>query len=123
MAKVRVHNLNQFDHTEKFRGDVITIKAGEFIIMEREDAVLFKSAFTPPVKDKGGLQKPESFKMIKLEIIDENEEPAAAGPKDHVCQACGFKAMSAAGLKSHIRSNHVEQMIDDDARTEINKEA
>lgn len=119
MAKVRVYNDNRFPHTEKFRGEIITIEPGKFIEMEREDAVLFKSAFTPIKYDKGGLQMPESYKMIRLEAIKEQAPDAPGG--DHICQACGFSAATAAGLKSHIRSNHVGQMVDDDAREDIVK--
>lgn len=120
MAKVRVYNDNKFPHTEKFRGEYLTIEAGQFIEMEREDAVLFKSAFVPPRYDKGGLQKPESYKMIRLETI--KEQAPDAPTSEHICQACGFTAATAAGLKSHIRSQHAGQMLDDDARQDIMKD-
>lgn len=121
MARVMVRNLNQFDHTEKFRGEMITIKAGEAIEMEREDGVLFKSQFYQPKFDKGGLQMPESYKMIRLEPI-ESKVPDVAGQSDHVCMACGFTSQTAAGLKSHIRHNHAGQMLDDKAREDLTNE-
>jgi len=121
MAKVRVYNDNKWPHAEKFRGEMITLDPGAFVEMEREDAVLFKSAFTSPKFDKGGLQRPESFKMIRIEQIVDQAKDVTAPTGEHNCMACGFTAQSAAGLKSHIRSNHQGQMIDDDARESISK--
>ena len=118
--KVRIVNNNVFDHVEKFRGDTVRIPAGGFIEMEREDAVLFKSNFFPPKFNGNGLQTPESMKMLKLEPIpDKKQAPEIPVDKDLVCQACGFVAKTPAGLKSHIRANHASEMIDDDARKEI----
>jgi len=118
--RVRIVNNNVFDHVEKFRGDTVRIPAGGFIEMEREDAVLFKSNFFPPKFNGNGLQTPESMKMLKLEPIPEKEQaPEIPVEKDLVCQACGFVAKSAAGLKSHIRSNHAHLMVDDEARDKL----
>lgn len=117
---VRVCNDNKFDHVEKFRGETLKIPAGGFVEMEREDAVLFRGQFYPPKFDKGGLQTMESKKIIRIEKIPEKpSKPEIEEDKDLICQACGFKAKTAAGLKSHIRSNHAHLMQDDDARQNI----
>jgi hypothetical protein len=116
MAKVRVYNDNVFDHVEKFKGTMLKIPTKGFIEMDREDAVQFKSQFRAPIYDKGGIQTRESMKMIRLEKMGAEEvkqEP------EFVCQKCGFQAKSQAGLAAHIRANHVESMIDDDAKKEL----
>ena len=120
---VRVCNNNQIDHVEKFKGETVRIPAGGFIEMERDEAVLFKSQFFPPKFDKGGLQTMESMKVIKLENIPEKVvEPEISEEKDLVCQACGFVAKTAAGLKSHIRANHAHLMVDDEAREKLTED-
>lgn len=120
---VRVWNDNQFDHTEKFRGETITVKAGDFIEMEREDAVLFKSAFYPPKFNKGGVQERESMKIIRIEPIkDKVQAPdKTAGSDEFKCQACNQHFKNKAGLHAHIAHKHSGQMVDEDARDELLK--
>lgn len=124
MALVRVLNGNKIEHVEKFKGKEIRIPAGGSIEMEEDDAVLFKSQFRTPIYDKGRNQTVESKKIISIEPL--NRPGAVAQPaKKHnelVCMACGFEAQNKAGLSSHIRTNHKGQMVDDDARKEIEKE-
>jgi len=113
MGLVRVYNKNKFDHAEKFRGAVIEIKAGEYIEMEREDAVLFKSAFKQPMYDKGGVQTIESYKMISIGTIPD-KKPEPKGPPEYPCMACDFVAQSNSGLKSHSRAKHSDIMVEDE---------
>ena len=115
--EVKVWNKNTFDHEEKFKGQVIKIPANSFIVMDRHEAVEFKSQFKQPVFLKGGVPDKEHLKMIVLETIDDTikEEPK----NDLVCQKCGFEASSAAGLKAHIRAKHLQAMEDADARKEL----
>ena len=126
MGMVRVYNDNIHEHREKFRGVEIVIPAGEFVEMDREDAVLFKSQFTPVIRNKGGRDDPKGFKMIRIEYA-----PTAENVKDVVaeheasmtCTACGFRAGSTAGLKAHIRAKHADQMVDAEAREALQNEA
>jgi hypothetical protein len=120
---VRVYNDNKYEHREKFRGDIIVIPPGEYVEMNREDAVLFKSQFTPVIRNKGGADDPAGFKMLR---IDYNPDAAGAvkdvvaeHEADNTCMSCGFIAKSKTGLASHIRANHTAQMVDDDAREAI----
>ena len=122
--RVRVRNVNRFDVPlqEKFKGQMIYIKAGESIEMERDEAILFKGQFRPIVKDKGGAQLPESMKSIVIENIGEETE---VKPPEYKCQACGFKAVSEKGLKKHITNQHASELYDDtaeDAHKEIKGE-
>ena len=121
---VRVYNDGNFDHEEKFRGDLVRIKSRDFIVMDYGDAVLFKGQFFPPKFDKGGLQTEKSYKRIRLDEIPAEKEVKTVSVDsektlEHICQACGFKAKSLAGLKGHIRANHKDQMIDEDARDSL----
>ena len=58
---VRVWNDNKFEHHEKFRGKQISIPAGGYVEMTADDAVLFKSQFTPMMKNKGGGEDDAGF--------------------------------------------------------------
>lgn len=123
MNRVKVWNDNIYPYTEKFRGDTIIIPPGGHIVMPMEDAVLFKSAFKTPIYEKNGMQKPESFKKIRLEPIPDGVvDVVGENLQELTCQACGFVAKSTAGLASHQRSNHLHMMVDDDARKALAKE-
>ena len=120
MANVRVYNENVHEHREKFRGDLIVIPAGEFITMNREDAVLFRSQFTPIMRRNGGASDdPRGFKMIRIDY--DTAAPVDVVAKHEaalLCQACGFVAKTEAGLKVHVRT-HVGQMVDETAREAV----
>lgn len=125
MSLVRVYNDNIYEHREKFRGDMIIIPSGGFVEMDREDAVLFKSQFTPIIRDKGGRDDPRGFKKLRIEyepkagaqVVD----AVAEDEQKRTCQACGFVAKTAAGLSAHMRSNHLAQMVDADAREALER--
>jgi hypothetical protein len=100
---------------------MVVIAAKGFVEMNREDAVLFKSQFTGVVRNKGGVQDPTSFKMLRIDF--EPGEPQVldvVGAKEEslTCHACGFIAKNGPGLKLHERT-HVGQMIDTDAREAV----
>jgi len=122
MAKVRVRNGNKIDHVEMFKGQTIKIPAGGYIEMEDEDAVLFKSQFRTPKFDKSGRnQTLESMKVLSIEPIVNGAEKEKPVAEDFVCHACGKKAANKAGLLAHIRANHTELMVDDEAKKEMQK--
>lgn len=119
MKQVRVWNDNKYEHREKFKGGMVIIPAGKYIEMNRDDAVLFKGQFTGMPENP---RDARGFKMIRLEfnpskIKDVVEEVEQA----NTCQACGFVAKTSAGLSAHIRANHQNQMVDEDAREALNK--
>jgi len=118
MGMVKVVNANQYEHRENFKGDMITIPAGGFVEMDREDAVLFKSQFTVPKFGKDKLQTPESYKMLRL-IPIESDVPEPKKENEFTCMACGFEAKSNAGLSAHIRATHKSAMLDEDAKKEL----
>ena len=118
---VKVHNLNTYDHEEKFKGQDIMIPAGGYILMNKFEAVEFKSQFKQPIFLKGGVPDPKSYKKLVLEPIDDTINESQKDSK-HICQNCGFGAKSAAGLKAHVRANHLQSMEDQDKREELIKE-
>lgn len=124
MARVRVVNFNEVMHVENFKGDTLRIPAGGSIEMEEEDAILFKGNFRTPVKLKDGSQTLESMKKIRIEpILSADSLKEEKKPDPNVCHKCGFSAKSNAGLLAHIRANHIESMVDEDAKEAMQKGA
>lgn len=121
MDRVRVYNDNKVEHVEVYKGTTIRIPAGGFVEMDRDEAVQFKSQFRTPVYDKGKQQKPESMKVLRLAAIVNGAEKAKPAAEKHVCMKCGFEAQNKAGLSAHIRANHIESMVDEDAKKELQK--
>jgi hypothetical protein len=122
--KVRVWNDNVVEHREMYKGSEIRIPAGGYVEMDREEAVQFKSQFRTPVRDKAKIQTVESKKILRLEMVINGAEKAAtpkAEKEKHICHKCGFEAQNKAGLSAHIRANHLESMVDEDARKELEK--
>lgn len=125
MNKVRVYNDNIYEHRERFRGDLKIIPAGEYIEMDRDDAVQFKSQFMPIVKGRGGVDDPKGFKKLRIEFSPgpQVEDHLAKMESELSCQACDFVAQNKAGLAAHIRAKHAHQMVDSDAREALENEA
>ena len=70
----RVWNDNVHPYEEEFNREIIHIPAKSYIDMEENDAKLFVRKFVKPVLDGGGTQKPESYKMLRLEMIDPSQQ-------------------------------------------------
>lgn len=71
MAVVKVWNDNQFAHTEKFKGQELTIPAGGYIELDEIDAVDFRGQFTPPRSLGPNNPDPRFYKMIRVEASGE----------------------------------------------------
>lgn len=104
MAVVKVWNRNTYDHTEKFKGQEITIRAGQFIEMDYIDAIDFKGQFIPPKTLGPNNPDPQHFKMIEVEQPTEpvvKEDPnvfhatgkAASTPAEMIAFAKAYAAM------------------------------
>jgi hypothetical protein len=119
MPKFKVWNDNSYAHKETFKGDVIDIKAGKYVLMEEDDAIMFRGQFFAPVLDGDGQPKPESYKKIRLELFEASE--AIDHKADaHVCQACKYKAVSEKDLSEHIEVTHKDSvLVDEDAEQEL----
>lgn len=105
----RVYNKHShgLTHTEMFKGDMITIPAGEYILMDYDDAVQFKSQHFPIKKDAMGQQTPESYKMIQIEAhISKNvKSRETTKSKEFICPMDGKKFTSKVALDAYIEQN------------------
>lgn len=111
--KAKVYNDNKYEYRENFKGEMIVIAPGNFVEMDFEDAIEFKSAFPNVIKpdfDGAGNQKPETFKMIRVEKGDYGE-PAAAEEK-FTCPQCGDELATEEALDRHIDKNHLDELMD-----------
>ena len=120
---VYVVNKNVFAHSEKFRGDVVTIEKGGKLRMNREDAVLFKSQFYQPKYDGNGVQRVDSYKMISLEEIPEEivKDLPPERNSENDCMACGEKCKDKKALSKHLKDSPgcAARLIDEKAQKEI----
>ncbi len=123
--KWRVYNNHPdgLTHKENFRGDEIIIKAGDFILMDYEDAVQFKGQYFPMTRTADGAQDPKSFKVIKLSPDEQVE--AQPVKQVFVCQIDGKQFDTMLALDAHMKKNYadVETFKDDLLEEEIKKEA
>lgn len=114
MAKVKVWNDNKYPHTEKFKGELVTIAPQEFIEMEYEEAVEFKGNFTEPKRLGDGTHDPRFFKMIRV------ERPAVLPFRDeNILHATGTRVASPQELAAlSAQFAHMQAPRDADAETQ-----
>lgn len=102
MGLVKVWNDNKYPFKQEYRGEMVEINPGEFIEMERDDAIIFKGMFYPPLVDGDGRQDPRSFKMIRVE-----------GPRDFNenlnCVICGHECDGQDELNEHLKAQHSDR--------------
>lgn len=116
---VKVWNRKTTEHVEKYKDQVIKIKPGHFVEMEREEAVQFAAQYYRPKFDGNGVQLPESFKKIEIEGKYGTPRPVQIDPT-HKCMACGHVCLSARELSVHTEENHADQIANDpEAEREI----
>lgn len=118
--KVKVWNENTLDYKEEFRDKKIEIKAGQFIEMDDDEAVLFLGSFSPIKVGGDGEKLPESFKKLRIEYPGRVPYDLKEA-KQNTCIGCGFEATSALELQGHIFQTHADQMADEDAKEELVK--
>lgn len=122
--KYKVFNMHPEGktHVEYFRGDRIEIPAGQFIVMDYEDAVQFKSQYYPMKKNAMEQHDPDGFKCIRLDpIIDEKENEEKVVEKlVYVCAMDGKKFSSPEALDAHISTYYADRiLVDEVAEKEI----
>lgn len=111
---VRVWNRNKFDHVETFKEKQIKIKAGEYILMDREEAIEFAGKYFRPKFDGNDVQLPQTYKMIEVEG---KYGPAVELPvveQKFKCIACGHVCLSERELAVHLEDKHAEQVAHDE---------
>jgi len=88
-------------HEEKFKGETIKIKAGEYILMDYEEAVQFKGQYFP-IKLRGdNTQDPATFKVIELKP----DSPTEAQKPVFVCPIDGKKFETQSELDAYLVAN------------------
>jgi hypothetical protein len=119
VAKARVWNDHTEEHVEEFRGEIVKIPPKGFVEMPWPSAVQFRGQYTPILRD--GLGRDLKPKKIRLERIDDAAPKFAAPASKFTCQACNKACKTQKELDDHIAKQHVEQMVDEDAREEFEK--
>lgn len=119
MPKVKVWNDNFLPYTEKFKEEEIVIAPNRYILMDKEQAILFKGQYTPIETDGGGQPLPRSFKMIRIE--DANNADIASSVK-FSCHGCSFVGLDAKDLDNHVNEMHLDQLVDKDEHKKRVKE-
>lgn len=117
--KVKVWNDNQFDHREKYNGDMIHIPAGGFVYMEPDEATNFLGNYVPILKDGNDQQLPQSMKILRIER-DVGQAPVVKQVFQK-CHACGEEFQSKALLGAHIEEKHMDALVEDEVKEEIVK--
>lgn len=115
MAKYKVYNDNVFPYYEKFKDMDIKIAPKAFIIMEEDDAYMFKGSFKAPILDVDGNDKPEGYKMIRLVKVDGSEALDAPKFEEFICMGCKYKAPNKEDLQEHEKAAHGHQVVVDEA--------
>ena len=121
--KWRVYNMHPqgFTHKEKFRDELLQIKAGEYILMDYEDAVLFRGQYFPMTMDAGGQQDPKSYKVIKIEPDDKSAQTDVK--KVYVCHVDGKEFPTPQELEAYVQAKYgdLEPFIDESIEAELDK--
>ena len=120
MAKWRVYNRHPdgLTHKEKFRDEPVEIKAGEFVLMDYEDAVLFRGQYFPMNKDPMGQPDRKSFKVIHIERDPDGEMEDEKKNERFICNLDGKHFPNQEALNKHIRMNYSDLIFKDQALEE-----
>ena len=111
--KVKVWNDNTTAWNEKFKGEDVKIPAKGYIEMEFYEAHEFKGQFSP-IKVKGdGTQDTASFKMIRVEKMDQDASVEDEGEEIFPCNSCKKVFTTEAALVKHSDAQHSDQVVTD----------
>lgn len=108
MSLAKVWNDNHLPFTQVFKGETISIPPKGFIEMEYEEAMSFKSKGFRMEFDGMGQQKPESFKMIRVEGRPAGENQVTA----FKCHADGSLHPTREALNEYVQKNHVQKQAE-----------
>lgn len=117
MAKYRVWNKHPdgMTHKERFRDQQLEIAAGDFILMDYEDAVQFKGQYFPMKMNAMNQQMPETYKCIMIEPDDAVAVKPEFTPDPFICHYDGKKFDSATALAVYVKENYSDQLVVDEA--------
>lgn len=110
--QARVWNDNTYPFTDPdFKGDKIHIPSKSYIEMEYNEANEFRGKFSPIYRDADGQPTPQSYKMIRIEKI-EDSSPKEKVAEMHACHGCRDKFLTKEELENHIDEHHLDQLTD-----------
>lgn len=101
-------------HKEKFRDEDIVIPAKKYVLMDYEDAILFKSQFSPIKTDAMGQHDRSSFKVIKIEQ-DKADGTEPIFVKKWICQMDGREFPNQDELLAYTEARYGDQTFTDDS--------
>lgn len=117
--QVRVWNDNVHVYQEKWRDEVIEIPPKQYITMEFMDASDFLGTRPPLIEvDASGIQKPTSYKMLRIEKLDGRE---ISHKKEFRCMMDGKVFNSQASLDEYIERHYSEQIVDEESKVAFEK--
>lgn len=126
---VKIWNKNSIVHREKYKGVWIEIPPGKAIEMDYHDAIDFKGQFFNPVFSKGGQQTIESMKYLVIDpednkrALDElNQASEEKSSRVFVCMRCNKEFKSKKALAKHVKDMHVDELVDEKTRDELDEE-
>ncbi len=116
-GKWRVYNAHPmgYTHEEMFKGEKIVIKAGEFVLMDYEDAVQFRGQYFPMITNPQGVQDPKSYKVIKIEAGPEAKEEEKTESKVYVCHVDGKEFTDKKLLEEYMKANFSHLLVKDES--------
>lgn len=113
MNLAKVWNDNTLPFEQMFKGEKVSIPAKSFIEMEFEEAMSFKSKGHRMEFDGMGQQKPESFKMIRVEGRPDTGNQVTA----FKCHADGSLHATKESLNDYVQKNHVQKQVEPEEKT------
>lgn len=125
MAKWRVYNRHPEGrtHKEKFQDSIVEIKAGEYVLMDYEDAVAFRGQYFPMFMNAQGVQDPASYKCIEIVRDGNLTEDKPVVETKWVCHFDGKEFPSKDLLMAYIEENFKDKIIVDEvAEKEVEEE-
>lgn len=110
--KVKLWNDGDYDWTEMFKGDKITIKSKQCIELEESEAVEFKGQFPGFQRLADGTQDPKTMKRLRIEKPKHTEEEEE-GIEIFPCQACRKVFTTEELLLKHSDKEHADSVVVD----------
>jgi hypothetical protein len=96
------------------------IPPGGFVLMDYEDAVLFKGQYFPMKFDGMNQQTPDSMKMIEIKPDQDGAAPPVK--MKYVCQRDGTEFVSQAELDAYTKAKFGDEVfVDEVVEHEIKK--
>ena len=116
-SRAKVWNDNVHPYQENWKGTEVKIAPKDFIEMDYEDAVEFKSSMGHGMRvGNDGQALPESFKMIRIERGGSPQAPKDLG---HRCMSCGNSYESPTMLDLHVTEQHKLELTDSKVADEL----